>query len=561
VFASGATVSIGLALQCNNPTSCIAGQTFTVTNNGATTALAANPNSGISTYTSVPLKFSTANAEAPIAINYSDVGQVTLAARYNIPLQSGTGSGNLMTGTSQFVVQPYTLKLSGVACTTYGPGTCASSLPAPGANPGATSAGGPAFIPAGAPFKATVTALNANNAATPNFGLETTPAVVTLTANLVAPAGGDAALLNNASSFGAFSGGAGTGTRFNWPEVGIITLTPSIGSYLSSGTVTGTTSGAVGRFIPASFGIALKTPVIGTGCSAGSFSYVGQPLTFTVAPVATATALNTSLAPTLNYTGAFMKLSNSTLTGRTYTPTPASPALDLSGLPATSVDPAIADLGAGQASLTFSAGSGIAYVRGTPIAPFNANIALSINVIDADGVSAANPVTFGANGGMPFSTSSTQYFGRMALRDSVGSELLNLPLPLTTQYYLNSTVGFTSNTADSCTGAPALAFSGYQLNLSAGKTCVLDTGKPGLSGQGCAAPAALAAQYLPTAVAGNFNLTLAAPGAGNNGALTVTASAPSWLQYPQGAGVNPYAVGTFGVFAAPASRVYQREVY
>jgi MSHA biogenesis protein MshQ len=554
-------VSIGLALQCNNPSTCIAGQSFAVTNNGTTTAIALTPGSGVSTYTNVALKFSTANAEAPIAIVYSDVGQVTLYARYNIPLQSGTGSGNLMTGSSEFVVQPYTLKLSGIECTTYGAGTCATALAAPGVNPGATSASGPAFIPAGAPFTATVTALNFNQAATPNFGQETSPATVTLTANLIAPAGGDAPALAHAGAFGAFSGGAATGTTFNWPEVGIITLTPSVGSYLGSGAVTGITSGDVGRFIPASFGVALNTPVFGTGCSAGSFSYLGQPLSFTVAPIATVTALNASGGTTRNYTASFLKLSNSTLTGRIYTPTPASPALNLAGLPASSVDPAIADLGTGQATLTFSAGSGLSFVRGTAIAPFNANIALSINVIDADSVSAANPVTFGAGSGIAFSTSPAQYYGRLALRDSAGSELLNLPMPLTAQYYASTTVGFTTNTADSCTSAPPLAFSNYQLNLAAGETCVLDTGHPGLSGQGCAAPAPVGSQYQATAVSGNFDLILAAPGAGNNGALTVTASAPSWLQYAWGSGVNPSALGTFGVFPAPASRVYEREVY
>ena len=207
--------------------------------------------------------------------------------------------------------------------------------------------------------------------------------------------------------------------------------------------------------------------------------------------------------------------------------------------------------------------------RTSAIAPFNANIALGVNVIDADGVgvasvdgvTASNPVSFGAGTGISFSTGAAQYYGRLAVRDSVGSELLDLPMPLTTQYYLNTTVGFTTNTTDSCTAAPALSFSAYQGNLGAGKTCVRDTGNPGSSGLGCAAPAAAGSQYRPTAVNGNFNLILAAPGAGNGGALSVTATAPSWLQYSWGASVNPVGIGTFGEFPAPASRVHQREVY
>ncbi|MGO8831145.1 MAG: DUF6701 domain-containing protein [Steroidobacteraceae bacterium] len=561
VFTSGTTVNVGLAYQCNNPTTCIAGQTLGITNNGATTNIAANPASGVTAYTTVPLKFSTANSEAPFSLNYSDAGQITLDAHYSIPLGSGAGSGNFMNGASQFVVQPYNFTLSSIKCTTYGAGTCASSLAAPGNNPGATSAAGAAFIQAGQPFSASVTATNFAGAATPNFGQETSPAAVTLTANLVAPAGGDAAALNNAAAFGSFAGGIATGTAFNWPEVGIITLTPSVANYLGSGTVTGTASGDVGRFIPNAFAAALNTPVFGTGCSAGGFSYLGQPLTYTVAPVLTATALAAGGATTRNYTGPFLKLTNGSLTGRTYTPTPASPALNISGLPSTAVDPVIADLGTGQATLTFSAGSGLSFSRGSAIAPFNANIALSINVIDTDGVAAANPVTFGGATGISFSTSAAQYYGRLALRDAVGSELLNLPMALNTQYYLSTSQGFTTNTADSCTAAPAIAFSNYQQNLTAGETCVLDTGNPGRSGVGCAAPASAGMQYLSPAAAGNFNLVLGAPGAGDTGALSVTATAPSWLQYNWGSGVNPSGMATFGVFPGPASRVHQREVY
>jgi len=550
VFASGATVNVGLAYQCNNPATCVAGQTLALTNNGVTTNLAGNPASSLTSYTPVALKFSTANAEAPFTIDYTDAGQITLAARYAIPLGSGAASGNTMTGAGQFVVQPYTLKLSSIKGTTSG-----------AANPGASSASGAVFIGAGQPFTATVTASNYQGNATPNFGQEIPTANVTLTTNLVLPASGHNPALSGA--FGSYTSGSSTGTGFSWPEVGVITLTPIVTSYLGSGTVTGTSSGNVGRFVPNNLAVALNTPVFGTACSAGSFTYVGQPFTYTVAPVITATAQALGGATTQNYTGPLMRLSNSSLTGRTYTPTPASPTLTVAGLPPTSIDPAIADLGTGQVTLTFSAGSGLSFTRGGAIAPFSANIALSENVIDLDGVTAPNPVTFGSGSGVPFSTGASQYYGRLALRDSLGSELLDLPVPLTTQFYLNSSAGFTTNTADSCTLAPGLAFSSYQLNLSSGKTCVRDSGSPGVSGVGCAA--ASSSPYSATAAAGNFNLILAAPGSGNNGAVTVTAAAPAYLQYlwSVGSGVSssPSGVATFGLFPGPASRTHQREVY
>jgi MSHA biogenesis protein MshQ len=136
-------------------------------------------------------------------------------------------------------------------------------------------------------------------------------------------------------------------------------------------------------------------------------------------------------------------------------------------------------------------------------------------------------------------------------------------MPLTTLYYTGTSEGFATNSLDSCTTAPTLAFSSYQQNLQAGETCVRDSGHPGASGQGCAAAAT--SRYSSPAVSGGFNLILAAPGAGNTGALTVTAAALSWLQYLWNAGSgtnsNPTGMATFGIFPGSASRVYQREVY
>ena len=312
--------------------------------------------------------------------------------------------------------------------------------------------------------------------------------------------------------------------------------------------------------------MALNTPLFATACTTGAFTYVGQPFTYAVAPVLTVTAQALGGATTQNYAGTLFRLSNASLTGRTYTPTPSSPGLTLTGLPATTTDPAIVATGLGTGTLTFNAGSGIAFTRGGAVAPFSANIALAINVIDLDGVIATNPVnpvTFGATSGIQFSTGSSQYYGRLFLRDSLGSELLDLPIPLVTQYYLNSTQGFGTNSNDSCTTAAAIAFSNYQLNLSSGQTCVRDSGNPGSSGQGCAAAAS--SRYSPVASAGAFNLILAAPGAGNSGALTVAAAAPTWLQYlwnvSSGSNSSPTGMATFGMFPGSPSRVYQREVY
>ena len=498
------------------------------------------------------------SGQATVSAKYKDAGSLSISMK-----DATTGNPSLPTGirgsTGTFVSQPANLVLSNIKRTS-------DSF----ANPAASTAAGTVFIGAGQSFTATVTALESGGTATPNFGKESTPATVTLTPNLVLPASGNDPLISG--SFGSFSGGAATGTAFGWPDVGIITITPSSSNYLASGsTVVGTTTGNVGRFIPNNFAVAENTPLFATSCAAGAFTYVGQPFVYAVAPVITATAQSLGGTTTQNYSGSLFRLSNASLTGRSYTPTPSSPALTLTGLPATTADPTIVSAGLGVATLTFSAGTGISFARGSAIPSFAANIALSINVIDQDGVTATNPVTFGSGSGIGFSSGANQYYGRTAIRSVLGSELLDLPMPLTNQYYVNATTGFTTNTADSCSTAPSIAFSSYQVNLTA--ACVQDSGRPGVSGAGCTAAGPAASRYYSTASAGvynpsaasagSYNLILAAPGSGNNGAVTVIATPPAWLQYQWNAssGTLPSGVATFGLFPGPPSRIYEREVY
>jgi MSHA biogenesis protein MshQ len=275
-------------------------------------------------------------------------------------------------------------------------------------------------------------------------------------------------------------------------------------------------------------------------------------------------------ATTTNYTGAFFKLANMTLSGRNY----FSPAgtLDISGLPPSTVDPAIAALGGGVATLTFSGGSGLAFAKGAPQAPFLAQVELSIDVQDSDGVAAVgaaplgNPVTFGASGGMPFSGGQEIRYGRVRIGTAVGSERIDLPVPMRAEYYASAAAGFVTNTADTCTSNVSLGFSSYTENLTA--ACVLDSGAPGASGMGCAvaAPLALRFQEPPAATAGgDFNLRLAAPGAGNQGSVVIDATVPSWLRFDWNTGTagdeNPVGQATFGIFGGERRQIYTREIY
>ncbi|HZF16466.1 MAG TPA: DUF2341 domain-containing protein [Steroidobacteraceae bacterium] len=493
------------------------------------------------------------NGQAVVTAKYKDAGSLQIAMK-DTTAHPDLPNG-IRGGTGTFVSRPSTFIVTGIQRTDTS-----------AANPGATTATGSVFLAAGRPFTATVTAYDAEGSTTPNFGKETPAESVRFAPNLVQPAGGTLGATSSTTGFTGFLNGASTGTDFAYSEVGIVTLTPRIadGDYLGAGDFGGTTTGNVGRFIPNDFLVAVNTPLFLTACSAGNYTYIGQPFAYAVAPVFTATARAFGGATTRNYTGAFFKMTNTTLTSRTYGATTGT--IDTSGVPATTADPAIVDLANGTATLTFSSGTGIAFNRAAPVAPFDASIRLSINVLDSDGVAAtANPVSVGGVPGIGFSAGANQRYGRIAFRNTIGSELINLPLPLRAEYYVSDTAGFITHGSDSCTTPVILGAIAYGGSLAAGETCALDSGSPGVSAFGCAAAAAVASRYRVPPSAGDFNLTLAAPGAGNGGTVTLQATVPAWLKFDwnQAAAGNefPTGIATFGVFNGKDTRIYERESF
>ena len=305
-------------------------------------------------------------------------------------------------------------------------------------------------------------------------------------------------------------------------------------------------------------------PLFTTACPAGSFTYLGESFNFALAPVATITARAVGSAVTQNYTGAYFKITNTSLNNRLYVP--ASGSLDTSDLPPTSSDPAIVDLGAGTGSLTFSSGAGLRFDRGSPTAPFDADIQLSIDVIDADGVNAlTNPVTFGNPGGIAFDSGREMRYGRVNLANSLGSELVDLAVPMRAEYFRDAATGFIGNTDDTCSTGITLTLGGYTSNLGPGDTCVIDSGSPGDSNEGCPAPGPAGKRYREPPLGGDFNLFLLAPNATNDGSVTVTADVPDWLKFDWDTltpGLeNPSGTATFGIFGGNSRQIYIRELY
>ncbi|HUW26158.1 MAG TPA: LamG domain-containing protein [Gallionella sp.] len=317
-------------------------------------------------------------------------------------------------------------------------------------------------------------------------------------------------------------------------------------------------SSGFGRFIPDNFDVSYNTPAFGTAC--GTFGYVGQTLSFTTAPVITVTARQGTAngltnATTVNYAGAYMKLTSTSLGLAPYDSTAArysrfdalggglTPALDTSGLPSAAADPVIGVFANGVGNLTFDTGTGLLFARSPiiPNAPFNADIALALNVFDADVVAfTGNPASFGtatAGNGIAFSSGNEMRYGRLKLSNAHGSELLDLPVPMVAQLFNGA--GFVTNTADSCTivAVPVLAL----------------------------IPSATAVNRVFNSpfIAGNGGLRLLRPNA--KGYVDFTVTAPAWLQYDWNTTTpgleDPSARATFGVYKGNNEFIYLRETY
>jgi MSHA biogenesis protein MshQ len=513
--------TVNVAYECNNPTTC-SGSNLMSVNGGSATTIQRNNNGSVLGYTPVNMTFD-ANGNAPFTFNYSDVGQVTLWANKTLSSVTLTGSSNA------FVVKPYAFVLSNIKCTNAA--DCAAGNTSSPNNPGAANQAGLPFMKAGAPLTATVTATALGGATALNYGKEITPEGVMLTRNLVAPAGGANPALANPTAFGPFTNGVAVGTTFSWGEVGIITLTPSIGDgdYLGAGDVSGTTSGNVGRFIPAYFDITTVT----LGCNS-TFTYAGlmpvglqpsvsgQPFTVSV------TARNAAGVTTSNYRdfGGGIIFSRDTAISDAGTATNfTSNMLLAAGYTAPL-------LGAGQNSI-------ITYrFDSKETAPQT----LTLRAVDMDSVSSAGHAEL----------TTVVRSGRVHVFNAYGSELVNLPVPMRAEYY-DATSGWITNPNDGCTSV-ALG------NLTPANPIPVVGSNPAKTTNASIANA--------TFVLGDAGLSLSKPDVGGTGYVDLTAdldlAAKAWMKYDwngTGTAINPTGRATFGLYRGSPRHIYLRERY
>ena len=308
-------------------------------------------------------------------------------------------------------------------------------------------------------------------------------------------------------------------------------LTPRLasGAYLGSADVVGPTSGPIGRFFADHLDVQLTTP----GC--GAFTYDRQPFT---ALGISARAANGNLLQ--NYRGS-NNLTLSFARPVTLADTTGNGVVTVAGnatAAATDFTNGSANLaGARAATFTFNA---------NPSPP--ANIAIAATDTDASPAAGA-------------AAQAAVRSGRVRLDNDYGSELLDLPVRMQSEFWNG---GWLLNTADSCTQATLAFAPPIGAADRSGNTCVLETANN--SGRGCAVALGAAQAnrgYLEGGepdFAGNFNLWLRAPNNAAPGALTLNTIVPPWLQFNwSGAVGNPRARAAFGNLRSPL--IYRRENY
>lgn len=377
---------------CVDPATCSSGSNMTV---GASTVGSAA--------TAVSLIFD-ANGNASLgSIVYQDVGRITLAASATVGSATLTGS---LTGPggSPFVVKPDHFDLSAI--------TCSDAT----VNPAAADASGARFCKAGDDFNVSITARSSTGSATKNYGNESSAESAKLSRVLAGGLGlTQPGVLTG--GFGAFADGVASG-NFQWDEVGIITLMPSIGDgdYLGGGDVSSAASGNVGRFYPHHF-----DTVVTDACPGGGFTYSGQPFPLMVV------AENLGGGITGNYSGSF---------ARTITFADANSAAGAFS-PATL---AAGDFASGIADFSVTPSVSFAFTNklATPAT-------LRVRASDGEATSAD-----GAEGTTHLRS------GRLRLSNAFGPATGSLAVPVQAHYWSGS--AWVINGDDSCTSLAANAF-------------------------------------------------------------------------------------------------------
>jgi hypothetical protein len=288
-----------------------------------------------------------------------------------------------------------------------------------------------------------------------------------------------------------------------------------------------------GRFIPDHFAL---TPGAATPACNSSFTYFGQDGFSTLF---TLISQNTDNITTQNYQGGFARLGLATWSVFNFS-SASLPAGSLLSASATS-PVGVWSLGVADVTAKHQASRPTALTGET-------SVVVQAAPIDLDGVTMASTAVAAA--GTPLR------YGRLLLQNAHGSELLDLPVSLTTQYWNGN--AFVLNTNDSCSSISAPT-------SVAGLTFYPEVAATAQGNHLSAAETTATVSVTGILLAGDAQLKLSAPGPGNNGYLDLSIQAPNWLKFDWNAATagneDPSARATFGIYKGNDSQIYLREVY
>lgn len=540
------TASVKFAYQCVDPTTCIAGQTFTVDGS----SIASNPESGVSQYTAVPRSFDSVNARTEFTIKYTDVGKIRLHAMLELAAGSvpiGQPALTLQQQSNEFIVRPDKI----VATVTRTDGSSHT----------ATTATGAGFVAAGENFKVVLDVKNREGNNTPNYGKETVPETVGLNSVLAYPvingAACDAATSNcqpnpavvSATAFTPVAGSAGSfeTSTAKWMQVGSIQLNGKISdeNYMGAGdTASPNPSVPVGRFYPHHFVLTVPTDSVKDACEAGNFSYMGAPAISLQASVDAMAMDGTTILTNYN-----------SLANKTYTATADIGLVAESANSGTDLSSRLSTVSAPwkDGRWTFNSTT-MNFAKLTSLVPDGPYSALQLGLTVRSERDSRNFISTALNMNATTTTdciaagncNSVQTgspldvrYGRFALLNAAGPEDQNLPITLQSQYW--SGTRFERNLSDSCS-----LYSAANLNVTG-----ITTLKDGTSG---------------TMVTGqNPFSSIFIPAPGVPGTATMQYQIPpalNYLQFPWNGGTvltNPVAEAQFGRYQGNKRQIFWQE--
>ena len=511
---------------------------------------------------------------ASFNLTTSDVGKFSLNLRDDT--RSFANAVNIDGSSSTITVRPFAFAITGIASGST-------------ANPAGTATSGSKFAAAGSTFSATIKALlwqsadDANNDGTADAGanlVDNTAAArfawptglaASSDAAYFTPASGTLGVLGGSTDIGSasYSGGSVTVSNLTYSEVGSIGLTASATGYLGtsgadvSGVAVNASTGIptrVGRFYPSQF--ALVSSSLTPACSSGSFTYMDQPA-FGLAYVLE--ARSSSGTVTTNYRSGSYTVGTVTLHAEN-----ADAGTDL-GSRITGLPSASWTLGQYSISSTSATFSRAASADG----PYD-SLVLGVSVTDADGAKVASAdMTASGTGSCGSSCvaralnsggSTKVRFGRLKIGSALGAPQIDLPVPLTTEYWNGH--GFVTNRDDACTRLTntQFSFANFRSPLAA---CVTSGSPAGANGIVFSSGRATLRLGKPN-VRGSVDLTanLGSSASGNTcsaGASSVaTASSKPWLQGNWSAATydrNPAARAVFGLYTNTPDVIFLRESY